>query len=744
MDLLSTESDASRESFFRAAFGLQKGYVCLCFLTPDKKNFWESYFRYPQEMPEMLREIRLQLASHNVYFCPQLLRSKHRKKEEVFSTPTAWSDLDTCDPDKLLLTPTLLIESSAHRWQALWLLEDVEPDDAEFLSKRIAYYHSADGADRSGWDLTQLLRVPLTYNFKYNAIAGEQQVVRMASYHPSTYRMSDFNVYPPTADENTVAIPVPDPEDLAESAEALLQEKRRMMNPLLWSLYNVEPTGTWSETLWQLHMLCFEAGFTREESFLIARDAKCNKYARDGRSEKLLWKEVCRAHARGEGTAELLVLPGGPERTTLLTEEEQDIVRRQPDSFVERYITWARGLGDAAHQYHQAGAFIILSTLLSGNVRLPTSFGTFIPNLWFMILADTTLTRKTTAMDIAVDLIIEIDSDALLATDGSIEGLMTSLSLRPSRPSIFLRDEFSGLLESMTKKDYYAGMAEVFTKLYDGKMQKRVLRKEILEVRDPRLILFAGGIKNKVTGLLTFEQVSSGFMPRFIFITAESDVTKLKPLGPPTDLTQNNKHVILDEMRDLASHYQQTTMLELKNVPGKIESPLMWDAMMTPEAWIRYNELEFKMLEVGTASEFRSDVLTPTYDRLSKSILKAAVLLAASRSRAEQIVVELDDILRAIHYGEQWKIHADDVMANIGKTTYERQIVNIHKLVWRKPGCSRSQVMQHYHLNAKVTTEIFQTMEQRGLIVLRRTGKTEQLYPTAIHPPEEYNANQPA
>lgn len=745
MDLLSTDSDASREAFFRSVYGLHRGYVCLAFLTPDKTNFWERFYMYPDELPEMVKEVRLQLASHNVYYCPHLFQNKKRKKEEVFSTPTAWADLDTCPPESLRLTPTLLVESSAHRWQALWQLDEVEPDDAEFLSKRIAYFHAEEGADRSGWDLTQLLRVPMTYNFKYNATAGDRQVVRLADYHPSSYRMNDFSVYPASADENTEVIPMPEPDQLPEHAENLLQEKRRMMNPLLWSLYNTEPQEDWSKPLWQLHMMCFEAGFTREESFAIAKGAKCNKYARDNRADRLLWKEVLRAHARGSATAGLLEVPQGPERTTLLTEEEQESVRRQPESFVERYIAWARGLGDAAHQYHQAGAFIILSTLLSGNVRLPTSFGTFIPNLWFMILADTTLTRKTTAMDIAMDLIQELDSDAILATDGSIEGLMTSLSLRPGRPSIFLRDEFSGLLEAMTKKDYYAGMAEVFTKLYDGKMQKRVLRKEILEVKDPRLILFAGGIKNKVTGLLTFEQVSSGFMPRFIFITAESDVTKLKPLGPPTDTTQNNRHVILDEMADLQAHYQVMTTTTLKNVPnGKIEIPAMFEARMTDEAWIRYNELEMRMLEAGTQSEFRADTLTPTYDRLSKSILKAAVLLAASRSRAEQIVVELDDILRAIHYGEQWKIHADDIMANIGKTTYERQIVNIHKLVWRKPGCSRSQVMQHYHLNAKVTTEVFQTMEQRGLIVVRRTGKTEQLYPTAIHPPEEYNGTQQA
>src|SRR6185295_16082845 len=165
-------------------------------------------------------------------------------------------------------------------------------------------------------------------------------------------------------------------------------------------------------------------------------------------------------------------------------------------------------LGDAAWQYHQAGAFVALSSLLAGSVRLPTSFGTVIPNLWFMILADTTLTRKSTAMDLVMDLLLEIDTDCVLATDGSIEGLMTSLSMRPGRASIFLRDEFSGLLDAMVRKDYYAGMAETFTKLYDGKFQKRILRKDIIEVKDPVLIFFAGGIKNKTMSLVTHEQVS--------------------------------------------------------------------------------------------------------------------------------------------------------------------------------------------------------------------------------------------
>src|SRR5688500_8562350 len=106
-----------------------------------------------------------------------------------------------------------------------------------------------------------------------------------------------------------------------------------------------------------------------------------------------------------------------------------------------------------------------------------------------MILADTTLTRKTTAMDMAMSLLREVDDDVILATDGTVEGLMQAISTRPGRPGIFWKDEFSGLLEAMRKKDYMASMAETLTNLYDHKYQKRQLRKEVIELREPVLLM---------------------------------------------------------------------------------------------------------------------------------------------------------------------------------------------------------------------------------------------------------------
>lgn len=725
---ISVETDNMRQVFLRRLFGEHEGYVCIAYGTKDTKNFREEFFQYPTEIPAMLALVNQVYIGHNVWISPMLYSSRKRTKEYVKVTPGAWSDLDTCQPEVLHIEPSILLESSPGRWQGIWLWErNVDPDDAENISQRICYKHADEGADRSGWPLSKLLRFPITYNYKY----ASTPIVLINEINRKRYRISDFEAdYPQTAEFQYLDIPMPEPGDIPD-AEAFLEGQRFKLSPSFWKLYNTEmPEGdSWSESLWKLQMISFEAGFSREQVFAIARSSKCNKYAKKGMSEHLLWKEVCRAEARNIENISAIAPKDRVEGPLVSDEERRQI--EQEDTFIERYIAWARSLGDAAPQYHQAGAFTALSSLLAGNVQLPTSFGTVKPNLWFMILADTTLTRKSTAMDIAMDLVMEVDPDAMMATDGSIEGLLTSLSTRPGRPSVFLRDEFSGLLEMMTKKDYYAGMPELLTKLYDGKMQKRILRKESIEVRDPCLILFTGGIKNKITQLLTFEQVSSGFMPRFIFITAESDITRVKPLGPPTDWTDNNRQSILDELEDMSAFYKQTTTMVVKKADVTFEQNKKFNARLTQEAWYRYNTMEAQMLDSGMNSN-RPEIMTPVYDRLSKSILKSAVLLAASRQREEIVTVEEADIVRAIVYGENWRMYVREVMEQVGKSQYEKVLDNIYRFIVRRPGVARSAVMQNYHLTAREATLAFETLEQRNLISRHKAGKGELLYPTEI------------
>ena len=324
-------------------------------------------------------------------------------------------------------------------------------------------------------------------------------------------------------------------------------------------------------------------------------------------------------------------------------------------------------------------------------------------------------------MDIAVDLLVEVDADTIMATDGSLEGLLQGLSMRPSRPSIFLRDEFTGLLEQMTKKDYMAGMAEMLTKLYDGKLQKRMLRKEIIEIRDPRLITFAGGIRSKTQQLLTFEHIASGFIPRFVFLTAESDVKKVRPLGPPIVRDMSVRDDLLGEIRQMYAFFNQTIDISVEGTGISLAPPRRWKAVLTPEAWARYGKFESALLDAGVQSE-HPDLMTPLYARLGISALKAAVLLAASEMQDEVTVDEIH-ILHAVSYAEKWRRYAIDVVNGVGMTQSERELERVYASIRKNPGVGRSQLMQQHHLTAQNADSLFKTLEQRGMIVGNKMGK---------------------
>src|SRR6516164_4447386 len=146
------------------------------------------------------------------------------------------------------------------------------------------------------------------------------------------------------------------------------------------SYYLQEPDQDWSGILWRIINECFRAGMTQEEVFIVAREAKSNKYARDGRPIEDLWREVLKASISYDidVSTEILKMPH-------LVDE--------PDSetFVDDYTEWGSIVTDAVPEYHRLCIVIALSSIISNSVRLETSGGSIVPNLWGLILGDSTL-----------------------------------------------------------------------------------------------------------------------------------------------------------------------------------------------------------------------------------------------------------------------------------------------------------------------------------------------------------------
>jgi len=513
-----------RVQFFDYLFGDSEGFICIATGRPTinrkKRNddFKQSFFQWPAQRNELSAFIEQAMSDRNVWFCTSLLERAERKKEYCLPGNLVWADLDTCSPNVVSPPPSCIIESSPRRWQAIWRLEEtLEPYQQEDFSRRIAYIYTQDGADPSGWDLTQLLRVPLTSNFKYEDDPPEVKLVQAAE---TLVPVTLFETLPrPSkasgAQTSDFESTMPDPLSLPDVENVLYKYLPHLGRTPFRQLYLNTPADgqDWSRDLWRLINICIESGMSDQEVFAVAIESKCNKYARDNRPIVHLWEDVVRA-SEAQSRIASITAEVALNMPDILTEEE---IANAERTFIDDYTDWAKEATDAIPAYHELAAAILLSSVMANGITLLTSYGPVVPNLWGLILGDSTLTRKTTAMRMAMDILMDVDPEILLATDGSAEGLLTGLSTRPHRVSIFYKDEVSGFIDSINRKDYLAGMPETLTQLYDvPRVFTRRLRKETITITSPVFIFFGGGIRDKVYSLVTDEYVSLIGQPHLI------------------------------------------------------------------------------------------------------------------------------------------------------------------------------------------------------------------------------------
>ena len=173
-----------RLEFFELIFGDEEGMLCIATIHKDrgKTSFKRYFFNWPIAQTELLAFIASKEKAHDVYFSTAIFSRSQAKKEFARPTKIVWADLDTCKPEDVSPTPPIVLETSPGRFHAMWtLIGFVQPEIAEGYARNLAYQYAPNGSDKSGWDIGQLLRVPLTHNFKkeYQAVGGDYPVVEV-------------------------------------------------------------------------------------------------------------------------------------------------------------------------------------------------------------------------------------------------------------------------------------------------------------------------------------------------------------------------------------------------------------------------------------------------------------------------------------------------------------------------------------------------------------------------------------
>lgn len=252
----------------------KKGHhFCVATMSASSKRWEDHFFEWPVSVDELLKfGKKFPQEKYNIYFCPTPFMNPQRKKSYVIGSKLLWADLDEINPKDCEHVPQIAWKSSDQRYAALWILDDFYPTDMiEQRNKAMSY---AVGADRGGWDLTQVLRMPGTINHKYDP----PHRVRVLWFKETKYKLDKL------------------PEHIYENLDPreILKEYRRKIKPSTLKLLTSKNAteGKRSDVIWKLNNAMAEQGINAHIRFNLLKGSVWNKFAGRADEDTQLMREI--------------------------------------------------------------------------------------------------------------------------------------------------------------------------------------------------------------------------------------------------------------------------------------------------------------------------------------------------------------------------------------------------------------------------------------------------------------------
>jgi len=385
-----------------------------------------------------------------------------------------------------------------------------------------------------------------------------------------------------------------------------------------------------------------------------------------------------------------------------------------PDHFVSQFIAYAAECVDAAHEYFEGLALILLA-MGTPNVRarLRAYPKGLLTAFYLILIGVSTVSRKSSASNLARDLLTQVLPGSLLADQTSPEAFIEQLAQRPGDSSLWYIDEIGETFEKLQHAKYMAGLRGLLLSLYDGndysyKRTSKLDRKgervnDDLIIERPHLSVL-GATTPAIFEVITSRDVRSGFLARFAIIMPTSKPKRRPMMEDSDDIgTQRNALVKwLDEIYTWA-----------KACPRRVT--FIGDAL---------NIIDRLAEEIETGDLVDDERSQAMLQRLNAITIKLAMLAAAGRPGAterEALEVGPEDAQWAVTVSRRWLAYAVAFGKQVGETEIERLIDRAMRVV-RKKGrmVARKVIAQNVHCTKKTLDEIESTLVDRGEIEVDR------------------------
>jgi len=297
-----------RLEIMRRAWRNQPGWVFLPWMKggcKDKRErlqtFREESFRWPEDREKILSHMQAHVGD-DLFWSPAVYEGRARLTELAWDETCLWADLDQVDPREIEdgLRPTVAWETSPNRYQALWYLDGKYLGFSGIgdLNHRLTDYL---GADPSGWDTTQLLRVPEWANHKPERVeenGGIPPIGKLLWRGERVYAPSDIEWIPHLPDRATFEGVMLDQLEAVDRFEVWARVKLKVSSRVRELIGAKIADGDRSERLWEIERELADAGCTVSEIVALVQPTVWNKYADRASELQQLINEATKAIAQ--------------------------------------------------------------------------------------------------------------------------------------------------------------------------------------------------------------------------------------------------------------------------------------------------------------------------------------------------------------------------------------------------------------------------------------------------------------
>ena len=318
--------------------------------------------------------------------------------------------------------------------------------------------------------------------------------------------------------------------------------------------------------------------------------------------------------------------------------------RRLKDGWLQAYLQYTSGQ-ESPPKFHFFAGLSVLSGAIRRHVYLDRGYYVLYPNIYVVLVAGSAICRKSTACNIAVDLLRSLTTKHIFHGQASTQGLldfMTTIKdhycqgalVRDMSPFVY-SDELYVLLSG---QDYTKDIVKILTDFYGGKdTWDYKLKKSVVPIKNCSPTIFAASTPVWLGKAIPSELVAAGLTGRMFFVYEDRGKRIAHP-KPPSD-----------KLKAALQH----DLLHIANLRGEF----IWEDEAKDAFTTWYEALNM---------DYDQDVLAPYYARKPDHALKLAMLFAVNE--ADDLHISLRHWKRSLQVLEEIEKYARLAYQYMGTT----------------------------------------------------------------------------